>query len=181
MTPKFALTALTLTILALPLGAAPVADTTGGFVGRPAPAFTLTDNHGKSADLGKVLGTKPVVLIFYRGVWCPFCQAQMSQIAADKAAFVKSGAAVYAISDEAPAAQQKMQDSHGLSFITFLSDPTGVAARQYAGVYTGQTTLKPAVFVIGRDKKIKYAYLNDNYRLRAADTEVLNAVRAASR
>ena len=158
--------------------AAPAADTTGGWVGRAAPAFTLPTSAGASVDMSKVFGTKPVVLFFYRGVWCPFCQAQMTQLGADKAAFANSGAAVYAVSDEDPAAQQKMQAQHGLSFVTFLSDKTGTAARKYAGVYDGRTTLKPAVFVIGRDKKIKYAYLNENYQVRAADRDVLKAVAA---
>ena len=186
-----ALAGLTLTALAAALPAAPAApappapaaaeDTSGGWAGRTAPAFTLPDRDGASVDLSKVIGTKPVVLVFYRGVWCPFCQAQMTQIGRDKAAFVKSGAAVYAISDEDPAAQQKMRDEHGLDFITFLSDKTGTAAGKYAGVYEGRTTLKPAVFVIGKDGKVKYAYLNDNYKLRAADQDILKAVQAASR
>jgi peroxiredoxin len=181
-----ALTGLALAAFASALPAAPpastapaAADTTGGWVGRTAPAFTLPSSQGTSVDLSKVLGTRPVVLIFYRGVWCPFCQAQMTQIGKDREAFEKSGAAVYAISDEDPAAQKKMQDEHGLGFITFLSDKTGTAARQYAGVYSGRTTLKPAVFVIGRDRKVRYAYLNDNFRLRAADQDILKAVRDA--
>ena len=161
--------------------AAPMADTTGGWVGRSAPAFTLPSSTGTSVDMNKVFGTKPVVLIFYRGVWCPFCQAQMTQLGADKAAFAQSGASVYAISDEDPAAQKKMQDQHGLSFVTFLSDRTGIAARKYAGVYDGKTTLKPAVFVVGRDKKVRYAYINENFRLRAADQDVLRAVGTATR
>jgi peroxiredoxin len=185
-----ALTGLALAAFASALPAAPTApaatapaaaDTTGGWIGRTAPAFTLPSSQGASGDISKVLGTRPVVLIFYRGVWCPFCQAQMTQIGKDREAFIKSGAAVYAISDEAPAAQKKMQDEHGLDFITFLSDKTGTAARQYAGVYSGRTTLKPAVFVIGRDRKVRYAYLNDNFRLRAADQDILKAVRDTSR
>jgi peroxiredoxin len=155
-------------------------DTTGGWIGHPAPVFTLPSSQGSNVDTGKAFGTRPVVLIFYRGIWCPFCQAQMTQIGKDRDAFIKSGAVVYAISDEAPAAQKAMQDAHHLDFITFLSDKTGMAARQYAGVYTGRTTLKPAVFVIGRDKKVKYAYINENFRLRAADQDVLAAVRSAS-
>jgi len=177
----FAIMALAPALPAAPPAAIPAADTTGGWVGRTAPAFTLPSSQGAPVDLSKILGTRPVVLIFYRGVWCPFCQAQMTQIGKDREAFEKSGAAVYAISDEDPAAQKKMQDEHGLDFITFLSDKTGVAARQYAGVYAGRTTLKPAVFVIGRDRKVRYAYLNDNFRLRAADQDILKAVCGASR
>jgi peroxiredoxin len=174
-----ALAALTASLSAAPPApapTAPAADTTGGWIGRAAPTFTLPSSQGAVVDMGKVIGTRPVVLIFYRGVWCPFCQAQMTQIGKDRDAFQKSGAAVYAISDEDPAAQKKMQTEHGLDFITFLSDKTGTAARQYAGVYSGRTTLKPAVFVIGRNRKIKYAYINENFRLRAADQDILKAI-----
>ena len=177
---SFTIAALTL-LSAGAVFAAPAADTTAGWIGQNAPAFTLPSSTGAPVDMGKAFGTKPVVLIFYRGIWCPFCQAQMTQLGADKAAFAKSGAAVYAISDEDPAAQKKMQEQHGLKFVTFLSDKTGTAARQYAGVYDGKTTLKPAVFVVGRDKKVHYAYCNENFRLRAADQDVLKAVQADSR
>lgn len=175
------LAALTAPMLAAPAPPAAAGDRAGDWVGRTAPASTLPDSHGALVDLSKVIGTRPVVLVFYRGVWCPFCQAQMTQMGKDKAAFVKSGAAVYAVSDEDPAAQQKMQDEHGLDFITFLSDKTGTMARKYAGVYEGRTTLKPAVFVIGKNGKVKYAYLNDNFRLRAADQDILQAVKSPSR
>ncbi len=175
------LAALTAPALSAPASPAAAEATSGGWVGRTASAFTLPDSHGAPVDLSKVIGTRPVVLVFYRGVWCPFCQAQMTQIGKDKAAFIQSGAAVYAISDEDPAAQQKMQDEHGLDFITFLSDKAGTAAHKYAGVYEGRTTLKPAVFVIGKNGKVKYAYINENFRLRAADRDILQAVKSPSR
>ena len=44
-------------------------DTTGGWVGKTAPGFSLPDTDGKMVDVGKILGTKPVVLVFYRGNW----------------------------------------------------------------------------------------------------------------
>ena len=45
------------------------ADHSGGWIGKPAAGFALPGVDGKSADVGKVLGTKPIVLVFYRGVW----------------------------------------------------------------------------------------------------------------
>jgi hypothetical protein len=55
-----------------PAAATPVtqtADTTRGWVGKTAMGFTLPDPNGRLVDVGKVLGTRPVVLVFYRGVW----------------------------------------------------------------------------------------------------------------
>jgi AhpC/TSA family len=45
------------------------ADTTRGWVGKTAMGFTLPDQDGRSVDVSKILGTRPVVLVFYRGVW----------------------------------------------------------------------------------------------------------------
>jgi hypothetical protein len=44
-------------------------DRTGGWVGKTASGFTLPDAEGKTVDVGAILGKKPVVLVFYRGVW----------------------------------------------------------------------------------------------------------------
>ncbi len=45
------------------------ADMTGGWIGKTAPNFSLPDADGKVVDVGKILGTKPVLLVFYRGNW----------------------------------------------------------------------------------------------------------------
>jgi len=98
-----------------------------------------------------------------------------------KAAFEQAGAAVYALSDEDAPALMQMRDKERVDFITFLSDKQGQAARQYAGLYAGRTTLKPATFVIDKHRKIVYAYLDEDYRIRAGAEEVLAAVRAAAK
>lgn len=72
-----------------------------------------------------------------------------------------------------------MRDAHKLDFVTFLSDKKGIAAWHYAGMYPGKATLQPGTFVIGRNKKIVYAYLNEDYKSRAATEAVLAALRKA--
>jgi hypothetical protein len=51
------------------IAAPATADTTGGWIGKTAEGFSLPGIDGKVVDVGKVLGTRPVVLVFYRGVW----------------------------------------------------------------------------------------------------------------
>lgn len=97
-----------------------------------------------------------------------------------KQEFQKSGAAVIAISNEDGTALKQMQDREKADFITFLSDRNGEAARKYAGVYTNGV-LKPGTFVIDRKRRISFAYENEDYRIRAAAEEVLDAVRKAAR
>lgn len=73
-----------------------------------------------------------------------------------------------------------MKEAHKLGdTFVFLSDPHGSSARRYAGLYAGGPVLQPATFVIGKDQKIDYAFIDENYRVRAAADEVLKAVRQA--
>ena len=180
---------LTLLLTALPLHAdpnradpQPTMDTTdhsGGWVGKTAASFTLTDSDGKKVDLSTVFGTKPVVLIFYRGKWCPFCRGQMADLAAHKAELVKSGAAMYAISNETAPDLNAMRDHQNVGFITFLSDPEGVAARLYAGLYPDSPVHQPGTFVVDKAGKIVYAYVNEDYKSRAATLSLLAAISKA--
>jgi len=153
------------------------ADHSGGWVGKTAQPFTLTSSDGKATDLSKVIGTRPVVLVFYRGVWCPFCHSQMADLSRHKADFQRSGAAVYAVSNEDGAKLNQMRDAEKLDFVTFLSDPDGAAAKKYAGLYPGSMTHQPGSFVLDKHGRIVYAYVNQDYKSRAATTAMLQAVR----
>jgi peroxiredoxin len=153
------------------------ADHSGGWVGKTAQPFTLTSSDGKATDLSRVIGTRPVVLVFYRGVWCPFCHSQMADLSRHKADFQRSGASVYAVSNEDGPKLNQMRDAEKLDFVTFLSDPDGAAAKKYAGLYPGSMTHQPGSFVIDRHGRIVYAYVNQDYKSRAATTAMLQAVR----
>jgi len=152
-------------------------DHSGGWVGKAAAPFTLTSSDGKAVDLSRVLGTKPVVLVFYRGVWCPFCHSQMADLSRHRADFERAGASVYAISDEGGAKLNQMRDAEHLGFVSFLSDPDGAAAKKYAGLYPGSMTHQPGSFVIDKGGRIVYAHVNQDYKSRAATTAMLQAVR----
>lgn len=152
-------------------------DHSGGWVGKTAKPFTRTDSDGKTVDLSKVLGARPVVLIFYRGVWCPFCHSQMADLSRHQAEFHRAGAAVYAISNEDAPKLKQMQSNEHLGFVTFLSDPDGSAAKLYAGLYPNSMVHQPGSFVINKRRKIVYAYVNQDFRSRAATTSLLTAVR----
>ena len=149
------------------------------WVGRTVKPFTLPDSEGKMVSLSDSPGKQPVVIIFYRGNWCPFCHAQMEEIAGAKDKFIAHGAKVFAISSEDATALKAMRDRHQLDFVTFLSDKDATAAKQFAGTYPGQATLKPVTLVVGKDSKVAYAYTNEDYKVRATTQEVLNAVAKA--
>ncbi len=94
----------------------------------------------------------------------------------------KSGAIVYAISNEGPSDLREMKDAEKLgSTFVFLSDIKADAAAGYAGHYAGKTMLNPATFVIGKSGKIIYAYVGEDYKERADSQLVLQMVKKASK
>ncbi len=94
----------------------------------------------------------------------------------------KAGATVYALSNEPASALGKMKDAEKLGdAFVFLSDREAKGADLYAGHYDGQTMLKPATFVIGKNGKIVYAYVGEDYKVRAGAQTVLQAVQKSAR
>lgn len=150
------------------------------WVGKKVESFALPDINGKTVDIAATLGKRPVVLVFYRGNWCPFCHKQLRELGKAESDFKAANAVVYAISDEDAPAQKEMKTKEKLGdTFVFLSDKDGKAAAHYAGRYEGKTTLKPATFVIGKDGKIQYAYVGEDYKERASVQAVLTAVKQA--
>jgi peroxiredoxin len=103
----------------------------------------------------------------------------MAQLGQFKEEFEKHGASVYAISNEGPEDLRRMRDQRGVDFVTFLSDPDGTVARQYSGVYDNGV-LKPGTFVIDREGRIIYAYIDEDYASRPAAEAVVKAVEKAA-
>ena len=90
----------------------------------------------------------------------------------------KAGAVVYALSNEEAGDLQKMKDLQKLGdTFVFLSDKQAQGANLYVGTYEGKTMLKPATFVIGKGGKIVFAYVGEDYKVRASAQNVLDAVK----
>ncbi len=93
-----------------------------------------------------------------------------------------AGAVVYALSNEEAGDLKKMKDAEKLGdTFVFLSDLTAKAAGNYAGHYAGKTMLNPATFVIGKNGKIVYAYVGEDFKVRADAQAVLQAVKKAGK
>jgi peroxiredoxin len=88
----------------------------------------LLDAHGASASLHKAAGDGTAVLVFYRGVWCPYCNVALSTYQQHLLpALTERGVRLVAISPQAPDGSLSMQEKHDLAF-TVLSDPgNGIA------------------------------------------------------
>ncbi len=169
-------------------------------IGDTAPDFTLTNHDGEHLSLSKLLETRQVVLVFYRGEWCPYCNLQLSQLQSVLDIIHAENGELVAISPQTPDYSLSMKEKSKLDF-QVLSDLGNQVAEHYTTVFrhankatailtglgidfTGHYTDDsgdlpvPAVFVIGQDGKVKFAQSEGgDYRLRVENSKIINALR----
>ncbi len=168
---------------------------TGLKEGSSAPDFTSKDQNGKSISLSKELKSGKVVLMFYRGNWCPVCNKHLSKFQASLSTITDKGASVIAISPEASEGAQKTIEKNGLTIPVIsdmnyeIMDKYGVKFRvtdKYASkikTFLWTDIAKnngdedaylpvPATYVIGQDGKIIKAWFDQNYKNRPTAEEI---------
>ncbi|MBV9940489.1 MAG: AhpC/TSA family protein [Solirubrobacterales bacterium] len=164
-------------------------------VGEPAPDFSLPDHKGDDVRLSKLLLSGPVVLIFYRGAWCPYCNLQLRTFQASLSRFEERGARLVAISPQTPDRSLSMAEKNELGF-PVLSDRGAVVIDRYGlayavddqtrslleaagndvGAHNGQTGWAlpaAATFVIDAAGLVRYAHVRGAWTERAEPEEVL--------
>jgi peroxiredoxin len=163
-------------------------------VGDTAPLFAATDNSGKPFSLESALKKGDVVLMFYRGQWCPFCNKQMSQMNDSLSLITGKGATVVAISPEIQENVVKTIEKTKASFpvisdvqmkimkdyqVNFAVPQTTIDRYKNFGIdfnvangENGANLPVPATYVIGKNGKIKYVFFNPDYRKRASVKEI---------
>ncbi|MEM1165745.1 MAG: peroxiredoxin-like family protein [Planctomycetota bacterium] len=168
-------------------------------VGDAAPNFTLPNAVGESVELASLLEQGPVVLTWYRGGWCPYCNIQLAAYQEILGDFKALGAHLVAISPETPDHSLDTKQKNELEFHV-LSDVGHTVAASYGLAYTlpqgvqdafkGRLDLPAfngddswqlplsATYVIDRAGVVRYAFLDADYRIRAEPAAVLEAVRA---
>ena len=170
-------------------------------VGEPIPSVGLRTAAGNNFDLQAAAKEQPLVLIFYRGGWCPYCNAHLGQLQEVDPQLRELGYRIIAISPDQPSELAKSTEKGHLSY-TLLSDSTVQAATAFGLVFTVDNgTLKkyekygidleaasgeshhmlpvPAVFIVGTDGVIDFAHANEDYKNRLAPDVLLDVARAA--
>jgi peroxiredoxin len=159
------------------------------------PEFTLTDSDGKPASSRELLAKGPLVVSFYRGVWCPYCNMELQALQAALPEIAARGASLVAISPQTAANSRKSQRDNKLGF-PILSDAKSEVANAFGirfalqhdliEVYKGFNNNLPVInedpawvlpmparFVIGTDGIIAYAEVNPDYTQRPDPSELL--------
>ena len=119
-------------------------------VGEIAPNFTLPDATGEVFNLHDKLNEGPLVLSFYRGGWCPFCNLELQAIQALLPEIKALGANLVGISPETPDNSMTTVEKHQLQF-DVLSDVGNKTARDYGLIFTVYEEMRPLYLKWGLD------------------------------
>jgi peroxiredoxin len=171
-------------------------------VGDIAPAFLLKDPEGNTVSSKELLAKGPLIVTFYRGVWCPYCNMELQALQAALPEFQKLGASLVAISPQTAPNSRKAAKQNNLSF-PILSDTKGEVGTAfglkfklpdylvelYKGLKNdlptinddpGWTLPMPARYVIGPDSTILYSEVNPDYTIRPEPSDMFAALRKVS-
>lgn len=107
---------------------------TGLAVGQVAPDFALPDPVGHIVTLSELRQRGPVILSFYRGEWCPYCNLELRALQRALPEFSKLDAQLVAISPQTPDHSLSLKEKHELEF-PVVSDPSGRTLRDYNLLY----------------------------------------------
>jgi peroxiredoxin len=115
-----------------------------------APDFSLPDATGAAVSLRNKLNEGPVILSFYRGGWCPFCNLELQALQALLPEIRALGASLIGISPETPDKSMTTAEKHQLEF-DVLSDIGNKTARDYGLIFTVYEEMRPLYLKWGLD------------------------------
>lgn len=171
-------------------------DAKGLAIGSKAPLFKAIDADSLTFDLNEAIVNRPVVIIFYRGFWCPVCNKHLAQIQDSLSLITDKGATVVAISPEKPEYLEKMADKSGAKF-RLLYDEGYKIANEYDVTFTPKKSelviyntvlsanLKethsddsqrlpiPATYIVNKNGTIVWRQFDPNYKNRSSVKEIL--------
>ncbi|MBU3011516.1 AhpC/TSA family protein [Polaribacter vadi] len=172
-------------------------------IGEKAPDFELPNPKGTAISLSSLLKKGPLVVTFYRGSWCPYCNLQLRALQAKLSEIHALGATLVAISPEVPDGSLTTNEINEMDFIV-LSDQDAKVASEYGVAWevpeflmehmrvdrnldlkkinNGNASILPipATFILGTDGFVKWNYVNVDYRTRSEPEEIIDALKKLS-
>ena len=164
-------------------------------VGDIAPDFHGIDQTEDLVNLSESLKKGPVVLIFFRGSWCYYCNKHISKFQDSLEYVLEKGASVIAVSPQIPEYNHKTIRKTGATFsvihdegyqimdayhVSFTMDEKIIKKYRRFGRHIDRANANeeyilpvPATFIIGKDRVIRYIQYDPNYKNRSTVAEVL--------
>jgi peroxiredoxin len=167
-------------------------------VGSRAPDFVLPDADGRPVSLARMLERGSVVLSFYRGIWCPFCNLELSALQNHLPQITELGASLVAISEMTSDNSMSLVERLDLTY-EVLTDAGLVVADRYGLAWELPDHLRdlyarlghpvsqfngggrhilpiPGTFVVDTGGIIRFAYANVNYMYRADPVDIVSVL-----
>lgn len=158
------------------------------------------DQNGELINSNELLAEGPVLLVFYRGNWCPYCRKHLSELQESLNEIRKAGASVVVVTPESEAAVGSMIEQTGAEF-HIISDKgyrimkdygldfklSKETVPRYFNIVLNKTREAngneddilpiPATYLIGTDGKVRFAHYDEDYRNRSAISDILQALK----
>ncbi|MCT4603977.1 MAG: AhpC/TSA family protein [Marinifilum sp.] len=168
-------------------------------VGDTIPKFKLSNAKGKEVDIKEILKSNMLVISFYRGGWCPYCNLELRALQQFLPEFEKLEAKLIAISPEKPDNSMSTVEKNELKF-EVLTDTDNNIAREFGIVFEFPEYLEdtykgfgldlkehnnsrkvelplPATYVVDKTGMIRYAFADEDYTMRANPEDILEALK----
>ena len=142
-------------------------------VGKKAPGWTLTSQEEKSVSLKDFIG-QPVMLVFYRGYWCPYCIGHLEDIQSAFGLLEKKGIQLIAISPDDPEGLQRMAQRMEKPYL-FLSDRDLKVSESY-GIKKDDKLPHPAVVILDEEGKVFWFYVGEDYKQRPSASQLSQVI-----
>jgi peroxiredoxin len=168
-------------------------------VGDQLASFELPNQLGQTISLDELQGDSNIVISFYRGGWCPYCNIELCVLQQALPEFKSHGARLIAISPQLPDESMSTAEKNELSF-PVLSDAGNKVAREFGLVFTLSEQLRPlyesfnidlpatngdksfelpipATFIIDSDGVVKGAFVNADHKQRMDPSDIINVLK----
>jgi peroxiredoxin len=139
-------------------------------VGQSMPDFTLPDGEGHSVSLSQYQGKQPVLLLFYRGDWCPYCISQLEDFQSLLPVLDDYNIQLLAISPDNEATTKNTSRRFGQSYI-FLSDIDRNVADEL-GIRSDENLPHPSLFIVATDGSLLWYFVHTNHKARPSSQQV---------
>jgi peroxiredoxin len=121
------------------------------------PAFDLLNATGKNVNLAELLAVGPLLITFYRGEWCPFCNLALAALQKHSDEFKAKGVTLVAVSPELPSQSLTTVEKNALKF-QVLSDVQNKLAKQLGILFVQPERMRPVFNNFGHDFKTRNGY-----------------------
>lgn len=165
------------------------ADISPLLIGETIPDAVLKSPDANDHSILGIIGEKPTILLFYRGGWCPFCNAQLAEVQTIENQIIELGYQIIAISPDAPENLKVTDEQHKLTYSLYadsegtLAKSIGIAfkspekygfmlSEKSGGLNDGFLPV-PSVFVVDKSGKILFEYINPDYKTRLSSSLLL--------